>query len=195
MDFNKYIDELLGDIKLPSKAEIAAETKSEKIKLRLKGIKHSDETKRKLSESHIGKQVPKSTTIAATKGRKEQAWELLKARISKDDIINAINTFDNHQANVIHHLNTSYYPYKKLCEYYGIVSRKKSIKEKAEFAVRNQSDVVLVWHANNKVKGEFYKQFYSVSECCRFMNLHKGNMLRNMKNGTPYRNYFFEKKA
>ena len=37
-------------------------------------------------------------------------------------------------------------------------------------------------------------EYYSVSECVRELELHKGNMIRNMNNGTPYRGMFFKKK-
>lgn len=192
-NFNQYIDDLLSDINLPSDAELAAETKSAKLSLRLKGIKHSEETKKKWSKAHTGKSVPKETTIAATKGRKEQAWNLLLSRISKEDILNAIDVHKNHQTNIITQLDTSYYTYKKLCKYYNIIPPKKSLKDKTDFAVNNQSEPIKVWIANESGIGEFYNEFYSVSECCRVMGLHKGNMLRNMKNQTPYKGYFFKK--
>lgn len=192
-DFNQYIDDLLSDIDLPSEAELAEETKAAKISLRLKGIKHSEQTKKKWSEAHIGKKMDIHHANKLHQGRKNNAFERLIERVSKEDILKAIQLNGNHQSNTINYLGISIHTFKKLCNHYNITPLKKSPKETGDFSVKNQSEPVKVWVATENGIGEFYNEFYSVSECCRVMGLHKGNMLRNMKNGTPYKGYFFKK--
>lgn len=193
-NFNQYIDDLLSDIDLPSEAELAAETKAAKVSLRLKGIKHSEETKKKWSNAHIGKKMDKSHVNKLHMGRKNSSFEKLINSISKEDILKAIEIHKNNQRKIIEELNTSFYAYSKLCKHYDIIPPKKSSKDKGEFAIKNQSHAIKVWIAEKNIKGEFYNEFQSVSECCRTMNLHKGNLLRNIKNKTPYKGYFFEYK-
>jgi hypothetical protein len=196
-DFNQYIDDLLSDIQLPSDEELAAETKSEKIKLALVGLKHSEETKKKWSIAKTGKKLPKERSEKSKIGQIKTKWEKTLARLSKEDILAAQKKHGNHQKNTMHELGISFIPYKKLCKHYGI-ELKKSNYEKTEYARVKQSEAILVWKCSKKepfTKIGKPKMFYSVNECCRSYqpNLHKGNMLRNMKNGTPYRGMFFEK--
>ena len=54
-NLNDMIDDLLSDIILPTETQIREETKSEKIKLKLKGKKPSEQTKRKYALAKIGK--------------------------------------------------------------------------------------------------------------------------------------------
>ena len=193
-NLNQHIDELLHDIVLPSEDELKAETKAEKVSLALSGITHSEETKKKWSEAHKGKTISTEHSSKIVKGRKEQAKKDRLKKISKEDILKAIEIFDNHQTNIINHLNTNFRTYKKLCKDYGIESPKKSQKDKIQFAIKNQSTAVFVWNSNNGKIGEFYKEFYSVSECCRVMGLHKGHMLNAIKNNISHKGYFFQKK-
>ena len=163
-------------------------------KLHLTGHTHTEETRKKWSEVHTGKKMHKEHADKFHKGRKDNALERLLNRISKEDILNAIEIHKNHQSNIITHLGTNIHTYKKLCNHYGIVPPKQSSKDKIQFAVKNQSTPVLVWYSNNGERGEFYEEFYSVSECCRVMGLHKGHMLNAIKNNVPHKGYFFRKK-
>lgn len=162
-----------------------------------KGRKHSEETKKVWSERKLGKKLPKEQVEKARIGIIQTKWEQTLQRLSKEEILAAQKKYGNHQTNTINELCVSFRLYKKLCEHYGIVN-KKSNKEKGQYAVENQSDVLLVWKCSKTQpfrKIGKPKKFYSVSECCRAFEpkLHKGNMLRNMKNDTPYRGMFFEK--
>lgn len=196
-NFNQYIDDLLSDIQLPTDEELAEETKSEKIKLALTGLKHSDETKKKWSVAKTGKKRNIDSVLKSNSGIAKTKWQKTLDRLSKEDILAAQKKHGNHQSNTMNELGISFGPYKKLCKYYGIES-KKSNYEKTEYARTKQSEAILVWKCSKKepfTKIGKPKMFYSVNECCRSYepNLHKGNMLRNMKNGTPYRGMFFEK--
>jgi hypothetical protein len=123
------------------------------------------------------------------KGTKETRWFQTLSRISYDDIINAQNKHGNHQGNTMKELNISFHPYKKLCKHYGI-ELKKSNYEKTEYARTKQSKAILVYSENNELVGEYY----SVSNVCKELKLHKGNMLSNLKKGRLYRGYYFKYK-
>ncbi len=161
-----------------------------------KGIKHSEETKKIWSERKIGYKRSKDSVQKSIEGTKETRWQQTLNRLSKQDILNAQSKHGNHQTNTFKELGISFNLGKKLCKHYGI-ELKKSNYEKTEFARTKQSEPILVWKCS-KVKpfrpiGK-PKVYYSVSECCRVLELHKGNMLRNMNNGTPYKDMFFQKK-
>ena len=197
-NFNNYLDELLSDIQLPSEDVIKADTKAEKISLRLKGIKHSEETKKKWSEAHTGKKMSKEHLEKIHTKGKQTKWLQTLNRLSKQDIIDAQAKHGNHQTNVFIELGISFSLGKKLCKHYGI-ELKKSNYEKTEFARTKQSEPILVWQCSKREPFRPIgkpKEYYSVSFCCNSFEpkLHKGNMLRNMNNGTPYRNMFFKKK-
>jgi hypothetical protein len=197
-DFNKYLDDLICDIKLPSDIQLREETKSEKISLKLKGIKHSEETKNKLSKAKIGYKRNKVSVKKSNDGIAKTKWLQLLQKYPLELIIKAQSNNDNHQFNTCKELCISFYSYKKLCNYYRI-ELKKSNNEKGEFARTKQSEPILVWQCS---KSEPFrpigkpKEYYSVSFCCNSFEpkLHKGNMIRNMNNGTPYRGMFFKKK-
>lgn len=163
-----------------------------------KGKKHSDETKKIWSERKIGKKLPKERVEKSRIGIIQTKWQQTLNRLSKEDILNAQKKHGNHQTNTMKELDISFHPYKKLCKHYGI-ELKKSNYEKTEFARTKQSEPILVWQCSKREPFRAIgkpKEYYSVSECCRSFEpkLHKSNMLRNMKNGTPYRGMFFEKK-
>lgn len=194
-DLNTQLDDLINDIHLPDDEQIKADTKSQKISLRLKGMIHSEQTKQKFAKAKIGKKRNKKSVEKSRIGIIETKWEQLLQKYPLEKLIKAQEKHDNHQANTCKELGISFYSYKKLCEHYAL-EKKKCNKEKCEYAIQNQSEGIMVWQCS---KREPYtpvgkpKKFYSVSECCRVLGLHKGNMLRNMKNGTPYRNMFFQK--
>jgi len=163
----------------------------------LKGYKHSENSKDKFRKAKIGTKRDIDSVKKSIEGTKQTRWQQTLNRLSKEDIINAQKKHGNHQSNTMNELGISFTPYKKLCKHYDI-ELKKSPKEKTEWAIQNQSEAVLVWKCSKTQpfrKIGKPKKFYSVSQCCRAFvpNLHKGNMLRNMKNGTPYRDMFFEK--
>ena len=145
----------------------------------------------------VGTKRDISSVKRSIKGTKETRWLQTLSKSSYDDIIKAQTKYGNHQGNTMKELNISFHPYKKLCKYYGI-ELKKSNYEKAEHARTQQSEGILVWKCSKtkpfKPIGK-PKKYYSVRECCRSFqpNLHKANMLRNMNNGTPYREMFFQK--
>jgi hypothetical protein len=163
-----------------------------------KGRKHSEETKKVWSERKCGKKLPKEQVEKSRIGIIQTKWEQLLKKYPEDDIKNAIQKHDNHQRNICKELGCSFYTIKKLCKHYGIALKVKSNKEKTEWAIQNQSEKIMVYQCS---KREPYrpvgkpKTFYSVRACCNAFTpkLHKGNMLRNMRNGTPYRNMFFKK--
>jgi hypothetical protein len=160
-----------------------------------KGVKHTEETKRKFSNAKVGIKRDEDSVRRSIIGTISTRWEQTLNRVSKEDILAAQKKCGNHQSNTMNELGISFTPYKKLCKHYGI-ELKKSNYEKTEYARTKQSQAILVWQCS---KTQPYKriglpvQYYSVSECCRILALHKGNMLRNMNNGTPYRNMFFQK--
>lgn len=198
-NFNKIIDDLLSDIQLPSEEQLKAETKSEKISLRLKGFKHSEETKRKWSESHKGKKPSKETIEKTTIGQKKTKWEQTLARLSKQDILDAQLKHGNHQTNTMKELGISFLAYKKLCKYYDI-ELKKSVYEKSEWARETQSEEVNVYKYDKTKEdnlGEYVGTYYSIAEGCRQLNLPKARPAATMvANGKrPHTNgYVFKKK-
>jgi hypothetical protein len=163
-----------------------------------KGRKHSEETKKKWSEAHTGKKMSKEHLEKIHTKGKQTKWLQTLNRLSKQDIIDAQAKHGNHQTNVFIELGISFRLGKKLCKHYGI-ELKKSNYEKTEFARTKQSEPILVWQCSKREPFRPIgkpKEYYSVSFCCNSFEpkLHKGNMLRNMNNGTPYRNMFFKKK-
>ncbi len=194
-NFNQYLDNLLSDIILPSEEELREETKAKKVSLALSGKKHTDKTKKIWSEKKIGHKRNEDSVQKSIKGIKETKWLQLLEKYPLQSILDAQINNGNHQSNTCKELGISYYAYKKLCIYYNI-EIKKSNYEKTEYARTKQSEAILVWKCS---KRKPYRpignpiKYYSVSECCRALELHKPNMLRNMKNGTPYRNMFFKK--
>ncbi len=200
-NYNDIIDDLFLDIDLPSDDDIRYETKGAKIKLKLKGIKHSEETKAKFSKAKIGTKRNKDSVRRSIKGSKETKWLQLLEKYPLQTILDAQSNNGNHQYNTCKELGISYHSYKKLCIHYDI-QIKKSNYEKTEYARTKQSNPILVWKCS---KQKPYRpigkptQYYSVSECIRVfenqkdIKLHKGNLLRNEKNNTPYNNYFFKK--
>ena len=197
-NFNNYLDDLLSDIQLPSEDVIKADTKSEKISLRLKGIKHSEETKKKWSEAHTGKKLSQEHIEKFKTKGKQTKWLQLLEKYPLKIILDAQTKHGNHQQNTCSELGISFYSYKKLCKHYGL-DLKKSNYEKTEFARTKQSEPILVWQCSKREPFRPIgnpKEYYSVRFCCNSFEpkLHKGNMLRNMNNGTPYRNMFFKKK-
>jgi hypothetical protein len=140
-----------------------------------KGIKHTEETKQKLSNAKKGKKIPTETVEKSRRGIIQTKWEQTLARLSKQDILDAQLKHGNHQTNTMNELGISFNPYKKLCKYYGI-ELKKSIYEKSEFARENQSDKVNVY-LYDKTKedglGQFVGTYYSIAEGCRQLNLLK----------------------
>ena len=161
-----------------------------------KGIKHSEETKKKWSEAHKGKKLSKEHIEKVKTKGKETKWLQLLEKYPLQFILDAQLNNGNHQNNTCKELGISFLAYKKLCKHYGI-ELKKSNYEKTEFARIKQSEPILVWKCSKAKPFRPIgkpKVYYSVSECCRILELHKGNMLRNMNNGTPYRDMFFKKK-
>jgi hypothetical protein len=197
-DFNKHLDELLSDIVLPTEDELREETKAKKVSLALSGKKHSEQTKKKWSESHKGKKLSKEHIEKVKIKSKETKFEQLLQKYPKNIILNCIQRYGNHQNNICNELNCGIRTIRKLCKHYKIDIPKQSKEERVKWSIKNQSEEVLVWKCSKAQpfrKIGKPKKFYSVSECCRAFKpkLHKGNMLRNMKNGTPYRDMFFEK--
>jgi len=197
-DFNKQLDDLLSDIILPSEEIIKADTKSEKISLKLKGIKHSELTKLKFSQAKIGKKLSKEHIEKVRTKGKQTKWLQLLEKYPLQSILDAQLKHDNHQTNTCKELAISFHSYKKLCKHYRL-EKKKSNYEKSKFARTQQSEAILVWQCSKRQPYKKIgkpKEYYSVSFCCNSFEpkLHKANMLRNMNNGTPYRGMFFEKK-
>lgn len=163
-----------------------------------KGVKHSEQTKKIWSDKKIGIKRDEDSVRRSIIGTISTRWEQTLNRVSKEDILAAQKKCGNHQSNTMNELGISFTPYKKLCKHYGI-ELKKSNYEKTEYARTKQSQAILVWKCS---KREPYKpigkpkEYYSVTFCCNSFEpkLHKGNMLRNMKNKTPYRDMFFEYK-
>lgn len=163
-----------------------------------KGRKHSEETKKIWSEKKIGHKRSKDSVIKSIEGSKETKWLQLLEKYPLEKILESQTKHGNHQKNTCNELGISYYSYKKLCKHYDIET-KKSVYEKTEFARTKQSEAILVWKCSKRKPYKKIgkpKEYYSVRFCCNSFEpkLHKGNMLRNMKNGTPYRDMFFEKK-
>jgi len=164
-----------------------------------KGRTHSEETKKKWSEAHKGKKLSQEHVEKVITKGKQTKWLQLLEKYPLQIILDAQLNNDNHQSNTCKELGISFLAYKKLCKYYGI-ELKKSNYEKTEFARTKQSEPILVWQCS---KREPFRpigkpiEYYSVSFCCNSFEpkLHKGNMLRNMNNGTPYRGMFFKKKS
>jgi hypothetical protein len=197
-NLNDSIDELLLGIKLPSKDELREETKSEKIKLKLKGLKHTAQTKAKFSKAKIGKKRDENSVKKSIIGSKETKWLQLLEKYPLEQIQKVQEKNGNHQANTCSELGISFLSYKKLCKHYNI-EKKKSKEEKQEYAKTQQAQPILVWKSSKQkpyVKIGKPKEYYSVTFCCNSFEpkLHKGNMLNNLTKGTPYRGMFFEYK-
>lgn len=159
-----------------------------------KGIKHSDETKKMWSVSKIGSKRNIESVNKSIIGSKETKWNQLLKKYPLNVIKKAQLKCNNHQNNTLLELGISFNSYKKLCKHYNIEKKQSNI-EKSTFAKTKQSEPILVWKVGIKgLKIGKPKIYYSVSECVRQLNLHKPNMLRNMKNGTEYRGFIFEKK-
>lgn len=163
-----------------------------------KGRKHSEETKKKWSEVHTGKKLSKEHIEKSRTSQIKTKWEQTLNRLSKEDILDAQAKHGNHQTNTFKELDISFRLGKKLCKHYGI-ELKKSNYEKTEFARTKQAEPILVWQCSKREPFRPIgkpKEYYSVTFCCNSFEpkLHKGNMLHNMTNGTPYRNMFFKKK-
>lgn len=195
-DLNKYLDDLLANIKLPSDEELREETKAAKVSASRKMQKATPETRRILSNAKLGHKRSEASVKKSIDGIKKTKWLQLLEKYSLQSILDAQSNNDNHQSNTCKELGISFLAYKKLCKHYDI-ELKKSNYEKTEFARTKQSKPILVWQCS---KTEPFrpigkpKEYYSVSECCRILELHKGNMLKHMKDGTPYRKMFFKKK-
>jgi hypothetical protein len=163
-----------------------------------KGRKHSEETRKIWSDIRKGKKPSAETIAKTTIGQKKTKWLQLLEKYPLQSLLDAQSKHGNHQTNTCNELGISFYSYKKLCKHYGL-DLKKSNYEKTEFARTKQSEPVLVWQCSKREPFRPIgkpKEYYSVSFCCNSFEpkLHKGNMLRNMQNGTPYRNMFFQKK-
>jgi hypothetical protein len=163
-----------------------------------KGKKHSEETRKVWSDIRKGKKPSEETIAKTTIGQKKTKWLQLLEKYPLQTILDAQSNNDNHQTNTCKELGISFYSYKKLCKHYGI-ELKKSNYEKTEFARTKQAEPILVWQCSKREPFRPIgkpKEYYSVTFCCNSFEpkLHKGNMLRNMVNGTPYRNMFFKKK-
>jgi len=164
-----------------------------------KGKKHSEETKKKWSEAHKGKKLSQEHVEKVITKGKQTKWLQLLEKYPKDIILAAIEKHGNHQQKICEEMGYTFYTHKKLCNHYGIDIKKKSNYEKTEFARTKQSEPILVWQCSKREPFRPIgkpKEYYSVSFCCNSFEpkLHKGNMLRNMNNGTPYRGMFFKKK-
>jgi hypothetical protein len=163
-----------------------------------KGRKHSEETKKVWSEKKLGHKRSEDSVAKSIEGSKQTKWLQLLEKYPLQSLLDAQLNNGNHQFNTCAELGISYYSYKKLCKHYGL-DLKKSNYEKTEFARTNQSEPILVWNSSKREPFRPIgkpKEYYSVRFCCNSFEpkLHKGNMLRNMNNGTPYRNMFFKKK-
>jgi hypothetical protein len=164
-----------------------------------KGRTHSEETKKVWSELKIGHKRSKASVKKSINGTKETKWLQLLQNYPENILKNAIKKYGNHQNNICDELKCGIQTIRKLCKHYGIEVPKKSNYEKSKFARTKQSESILVWKCSKRKpyrKIGKPKEYYSVQFCCSSFEpkLHKANMLRNMKNGTPYRNMFFEKK-
>lgn len=140
-----------------------------------KGRKHSEETKKRWSESHTGKKLSKEHIEKSRIGSIKTKWEQTLARLSKQDILDTQLKHGNHQGNTMKELGISFYPYKKLCKHYGI-ELKKSIYEKSEWARETQSEEVNVY-LYDKTKedglGDYVGTYYSIAEGCRVLDIVK----------------------
>tara|TARA_R110000868_G_scaffold133859_4_gene345609 strand:+ start:12427 stop:13029 length:603 start_codon:yes stop_codon:yes gene_type:complete len=197
-NYNQYIDDLLSNIDLPTDAELVQETKAKKVSISRKSQKATDETRRILSNAHKGKKLSEEHIEKIKTKGKQTKWEQLLEKYPLQFILDAQLNNGNHQNNTCKELGISFLAYKKLCKHYEI-ELKKCNYEKTEFARTKQSEPILVWKCSKAKPFRPIgkpKVYYSVSECCRSFEpkLHKGNMLRNMNNGTPYRDMFFKKK-
>jgi hypothetical protein len=174
-DLNSYIDNLLLNIELPSEDALKAETKAEKISLKLKGMQHSEETKRKFSVAKIGVKRSIESVEKSINGTTETRWKQTIERLSKQDILDVQLKHGNHQGNTMKELGISFHPYKKLCKHYGI-ELKKSIYEKSEWVRETQSEEINVY-LYDKTKedglGEYVGTYYSIAEGCRQLNIIK----------------------
>lgn len=173
-------------------------SRSTKVSQSRKNQKATEKTKAILSKAHTGKKMSKEHLQKIHTKGKETKWLQLLEKYPLQTILDAQSNNDNHQSNTCKELGISFTAYKKLCKHYDI-ELKKSIYEKSEFARTKQSEPILVWECSKREPFRPIgnpKEYYSVSECCRSFEpkLHKGNMIRNMNNGTPYRNMFFKKK-
>lgn len=164
-----------------------------------KGKKHSEATKKIWSEKKIGTKIPKEQIERQKLSQSKIKFLQLLEQYPKELILEAIEKYGNYQKKIIDELNTCSATLHKLCKYYSIPIPKKSNYEKTEYARVNQSESILVWECSknkpfHKIGNP--KEYYSVSFCCNSFEpkLHKGNMLRNLRRGTPYRNMFFEYK-
>jgi hypothetical protein len=200
-NYNDIIDDLFLDIDLPTDDDIRYETKATKVSLAHKGRTHSEQTKSKWSKIKIGHKRDKNSVKKSIEGSKETKWLQLLEKYSKKLIQKAIKLHGNHQNNICSELKCGIRTLRKLCKEYKIDIPKQSKEEKQNWAKTTQSNPILVWKCG---KREPYKpigkptEYYSVSECIRQfelkgINLHKGNLLRNEKNNTPYNGYFFKK--
>ena len=164
-----------------------------------KGIKHSEEIKKIWSEKKLGHKRNKDSVKKSIEGTKETKWLQLLEKYPKKDILNSIKKNGNHQSNICTELGCGLITIRKLCKHYNIIIPKKSNSERASYAKIIQSKSILVWKCS---KREPYKkvgkpkEYYSVTFCCNSFEpkLQKANMLRNLKNATPYRDMFFEYK-
>jgi len=200
-NLNDTLDDLLSNINLPTDDEIKEETKAAKVSLAHKGRTHSEKTKLIWSQKKIGHKRDKQSVKKSIEGTKKTKWIQLLEKYTKKNVLTAIKNNGNHQTNICKELGCNSPTLKKLCKHYQIIIPKKSNIERTEYAKTKQSNPILVWKCS---KREPYKaigkptEYYSVSECIRQfqlngINLHKGNLLRNEKNNTPYNGYFFEK--
>jgi hypothetical protein len=163
-----------------------------------KGKKQSTETKRILSESHIGMKRSKESVEKSSIGTSKTRWEQTLARLSKQDILDAQIKHGNHQGDTMEELKISFHPYKKLCKHYDI-ELKKSVHEKSEWVRENQSDAVNVYlydKTKEDILGEYVGTYYSIAEGCRQLKLPKARpaatMVANHKR--PHTNgYVFRK--
>ena len=161
-----------------------------------KGRKHANETKKIWSEKKKGHKRSEESVQKSIEGSKETKWLQLLEKYPLEIILNAQNNNGNHQFNTCQELGISHTSYVKLCKYYNI-EKKKSKSDIADDIKQKYSDPVLVWKSSkNKPFHKIGKpkEYYSVSFCCKELNLHKGNMLANMRKGRAYNGYFFEKK-
>ncbi len=164
-----------------------------------KGRKHSEETKKKWSEIKVGHKRNKVSVQKSIEGTKKTKWLQLLEKYPEDILRTAIEKYGNHQNNICDELKCGIQTIRKLCKHYEIEVPKKSSYEKQDWAKKEQSEPILVWKCSKRQPYKKIgkpKEYYSVRFCCNSFEpkLHKGNMLRNMKNRTPYRDMFFEKK-
>ena len=157
-NLNHVLDNLLSDIKFPSDIQLKEETKAAKISLKLKGIKHSEETKKKLSKAKIGHKRNKVSVKKSIDGTKKTKWLQLLEKYPLKSILDAQLNNDNHQFNTCKELGVCHSSYKKLCKYYGI-ELKKSNYEKI-FAA---SAIASIHHFCMKVSSFLVRYLYSSS--------------------------------